>query len=379
MIAFFLGSHPELSLAELRLVFNKKELKRWLGIALFDIEKEEVSKHFFTLGGTPRYGTVIAELDDKNGIENELLEQLKVSLLSEKRKEYILSLFGVHVNKRQFHHDLKMQLAGVKYDGKFEEAQHSPAVSAHVLKRGGHEFSAIAHDKKVYVIKTEQVQDAQFWSIVDAERPSRDMKIGMLPAKLARMMINLSGVTVDGKIWDPFVGQATIAMQGAILGIPVLGTDKSRDSIEKAKQNMSWLVKKGLVSQAKHWLYPESIEKAKPDYDITGIVTEPFLGKPHFKPFSSEFLAKKEWQIINRLYGTLLQIASRSLRKGQRLVFVKPVFAFLANNGGRWYNPPLSASSEAWKVPELLKDLGSLLWVQRDNVVGREIIILEKR
>lgn len=379
MIAFFLGSHPELSLAELRIVFGKKEIKRWLGIALFDLTTEEVSGQYFKLGGVPRYGNVIAELQEEKDMAPHLLPVLKESLSKVERKEYILSLYGVHANKRMLHHDLKDQLSGVKYDGKFEEPQHAPAVSAHVLQRGGHEYSAISHEKKVYVIKTEQVQDAKFWSIIDAERPSRDMKIGMLPAKLARMMVNLTGIQSDGLLWDPFVGQATIAMQGAVLNIPVLGTDKSGLSITKAKENMTWLVKKGLVSQAKHQFYAETIEKVKLDPHVTAIATEPFLGKPHFKPFTSEFLAKKEWQTINRLYGTLLQQASRLLRKGQRLVFVKPVFAFLANNGGRWYNPPLSASPDAWKVPELLKDLGSLLWVQRDNVVGREIVILEKR
>ncbi len=379
MIAFFLGSHPEVSLAELRIIFDTKESQHLLGVAFFDIDMASANKNFFKLGGTPRYGEVVAEFQKDENFESTIISTLKTQLKDLQRKEYILSLYGVKMEKRAMHHELKSQLPGVKYDGKFEEIQHAPAVSAHVLQRGGHEFSAILSGKTVYIIKTEQVQDAKFWSIIDAERPARDMKIGMLPAKLARMMVNFTGTTNTGKVWDPFVGQGTIVMQAAVLGVPVHGTDKAQASLQKAKENMLWLVKKGLVSQAKHSLYLEPIERAKLEKTVTSIATEPFLGKARFKPFTNEFLAKREWRDISRLYGILLQVASRALHRGQRLVFVKPIFAFLAENGGRWYNPPLSMSSEAWKVPELLTDLGPLLWVQRDNVVGREIVILEKR
>lgn len=379
MIAFFLGSHPEVSLAEIRLMFGKKENLRLLGLAFFDLTVEEVSKNFFKLGGIPRFGSVVTEFEKTKDLSNTLISLLKKELKDLPKKEYILSLYGVKVEKRSMHHDFKEELPGVKYDGKFEEIQHAPAVSAHVIQRGGHEFSAVSSGETIYFIKTEQVQDAKFWSIIDIERPARDMKIGMLPAKLARMMANFTGAEPTGKIWDPFVGQGTIVMQAAVLGIPVYGTDKAQVSLQKAKENMLWLVKKGLVSQAKHKLALEPIERAKLDRTVTGIATEPFLGKARFKPFQNEFLAKREWREISRLYGVLLQVASNVLTRGQRLVFVKPIFAFLAENGGRWYNPPLSMSNEAWKVPELITDLGPLLWVQRDNVVGREIVILEKR
>ncbi|PIY17441.1 hypothetical protein CO112_02500 [Candidatus Dojkabacteria bacterium CG_4_9_14_3_um_filter_150_Dojkabacteria_WS6_41_13] len=379
MIAFFLGSHPEVSLAELRLMFGVKESSRLMGVAMFELDTMLVQNSFFKLGGVPRWGEVIAELDKNDNLENHIISAFKKQLKEATKKEYIFSLYGVKLDKKRLHHDLKDELPGSKYDGRFDEALHAPAVSEHVLKRGGQEFSAISSGNTVYIIKTIQVQDAQFWSITDAERPARDMKIGLLPAKLARMMINLSGAQATGKIWDPFVGQATIAMQAAVLGIPVLGTDKSPESIAKAKQNMQWLIRNGLVSQAKHTLYVEAIERSKADRTVTAVVTEPYLGKPRYRPFGNEFLAKREWREISRLYGTLLQVASGILHKGQCLVFIKPTFSFLAEHGGEWYNPPLPMSGEAWKVPEFLVDLGPLLWLQRDSIIGREIVVLEKR
>lgn len=382
MIVFFLGSHPEMSLAELRLVSNSREAERTNTVAFIDSLTDMGTQWFRQLGGSPKWGEVIATIEkSEKDIESKALEILKNSLKNEAKKEYVLSLYGVRLQKRSFHHTLKEMLPGVKYDGKFEELQHPPAAVEHVMKRGGHEFSLISTPTAVYCVKTLGVQDTRFWSTIDADRPARDMKIGMLPSKLARMMINVSGVVAheNGKVWDPFVGQGTIAMQAATVNVPILGTDKAPASLANAKRNMVWLVNSGLVKQAKHEFYPETIERAKLDRSITAIITEPFLGTPRYKPFTSEFLAKREWREIQRLYGSLLQVASSLLRKGQRLVFIKPVYAFLANNGGQWYNPPLSMSAEAWQVPELLKDLGSLLWIQRDSVVGREIVILEKR
>lgn len=380
MIAFFLGTHPELSLAELRLVFETRETLRYLSVALFDLDEEVVSKRFTALGGVPRYGSVLGTIPrHDNEIERKIQEVLITDLKEESRREYVISLYGVKLDKRSFHHDLKDLLSGVKYDGKFDEPQHAPATSAHVLARGGHEYSLVMIENLVYVIKTKQVQDAKFWSIIDAERPERDMKIGMLPAKLARMMINMSGAEMGGKLWDPFVGLGTVAMQAAFLGIPVHGTDKAQQSIEKSRQNMQWLIKKGLVAQAKHTLLQEPIERARVDRSISAIVTEPFLGKPRFKPFASGVLAQREWKQINRLYGNLLQIAAKTLSSGDRLVMVKPLFSFVARNGREWYNPPLAASPSVWRIPELIQDIGPLIWTHRDSVVGRQIMILEKR
>jgi len=382
MIAFFLGSHPEISLAELRLVLGAREVEKTGQVALFDVSVESGAQVFQQLGGCPRWGEVVSSFPKvEKDIEEKAIEIVRDALKNETRKEYVLSLYGVRIQKRGFHRALKGVLPGVKYDGKFEEFQHAPAAIEHVLKRGGHEFSFLPTATVVYCIKTKGVQDTSFWATIDAKRPARDMKIGMLPSKLARMMINLSGAPTQQlpKIWDPFVGQGTIAMQAATLNIPVLGTDKSPESLANAKKNMSWMVNEGLVKQAKHDFFVETIERAKLDRGVTAMVTEPYLGHMRYKPFTTEFLAKREWRDIGRLYGSLLQVASALLRKGQRLVFIKPVYAFLANNGGQWYNPPLSMSTEAWQVPELLKDLGSLLWIQRDSVVGREIVVLEKR
>jgi tRNA G10 N-methylase Trm11 len=377
MIAFFLGSHPDVSLAELRIVFGTKEALRLQTIVLFDISEELFAEKFHLLGGVPRSGSVV-ETFTKRPTTDELVAALRKSLEKVERREYVLSLFGVKVDKKTVHHDLKRSLTGVKYDGNFDEAQHSPAAVAHVIARGGKEYALLQTSNDILLIETLKVQDPKFWTVIDAERPGRDMKIGILPAKLARIMVNLTSALPGEVVWDPFIGQATIAMQAASIGIKTFGTDKSPMSIDKGKQNIEWLIQQKLAKRDMVSFAIQPIERAKANAVIAGIATEPYLGKARFKPFPSEMLAKREWKEIERLYKMLLQVAASILNKGQRIVLVKPMFAFIAKNQVEWYNPPLPMPSGSLKVPELLADLGPLLWQNRESVVGRQIVVLEK-
>ena len=70
------------------------------------------------------------------------------------------------------------------------------------------------HDK-VFIGKTVAIQDIENYTKRDYERPARDAKTGMLPPKLAQIMINLGGLTkidhdqeethaVQHTLYDPF-------------------------------------------------------------------------------------------------------------------------------------------------------------------------------
>lgn len=379
MVTFFLGAHPEVSVAELRLLLGKTEEMWNNAVAVFDIETSQAVDIFHRIGGSPKFGVVIETFETTEDFSKRFLSVMEKLLSEVTRREYVLSLYGVRLGKRDFHRELKERVDGVKYDGKFEESIHPPAACAHVMKRGGIDLSIVPAGQKAYLVQTIEVQDAKEWSRLDTERPGRNMEIGMLPMKLARIMVNFSSIQQDGRLWDPFVGQGSIVIETAMRGIPALGTDKSKQSIEKAKQTNAWAINNKFVKHGLIVLKEQPIEKADLSEVATAIVTEPYLGKPHFKPFSGEFLAKREWNDIERLYKALLQLATRVLRRGQRIVFVKPIFAYIAGRERKWYNPKIELPRDSWKVPEIIRDLGPLVWVQKDTVVGREIVILERR
>jgi len=67
------------------------------------------------------------------------------------------------------------------------------------LLASGGEHVLMGVEGKLMIGQTEAVQPYKQWSARDFGRPARDPKSGMLPPKLARLMINLSGVDPKGK------------------------------------------------------------------------------------------------------------------------------------------------------------------------------------
>jgi len=84
------------------------------------------------------------------------------------------------------------------------------------------------------------VQDIDSYSRRDYDKPFRDMQVGMLPPKLAQILINLTGVR-QGHIWDPFCGGGVLIMEGSLMGYDMLGSDIDEKTLEGAKRNMEWL------------------------------------------------------------------------------------------------------------------------------------------
>ncbi|MBI4099700.1 methyltransferase domain-containing protein [Candidatus Microgenomates bacterium] len=140
--------------------------------------------------------------------------------------------------------------------------------------------------------KTIWVQDFEAWNRRDYGRPAVDPHIGMLPPKVARMMVNVSR---GQNILDPFCGVGTILAEALTLGLSTIGADINPDQITKTKKNLDWLGKTCPLylcdaRQIATKLAPASID---------AIVTEPFLGpadQPALEKLYLESLAN--WQKI---------------------------------------------------------------------------------
>lgn len=122
-------------------------------------------------------------------------------------------------------------------------------------------------------------------TLLDRGIPSSDPKAGMLPPKLARMMVNVAlGQTSDKEVIvvDPFCGSGRVLLEALVLGYPVLGNDMERAQMASSKKNINWLeTQKSLIEKM-------------PDFDLLVgdarsfrgprkphvIVTEPWLGPP---------------------------------------------------------------------------------------------------
>ena len=71
-----------------------------------------------------------------------------------------------------------------------------------------------------------------------------------LPHRLARLMINLSGVRPPAKLVDPCCGAGTILLEGADMGYEVTGYDINYKMCQASRKNLSYFGLKGEVIQA---------------------------------------------------------------------------------------------------------------------------------
>lgn len=150
--------------------------------------------------------------------------------------------------------------------------------SRFVLPREGTELSSVVVKKQKLVefliaggftAKTIWVQDFESWNRRDYDRPAVEAHIGMLPPKVARMMVNISQ---KFSIHDPFCGVGTIVAEAAVLGLNVSGSDIDPDQVARTQKNLEWLGRKAevFVCDAR-----KISHKVKP---VDAIVTEADLG-----------------------------------------------------------------------------------------------------
>lgn len=104
------------------------------------------------------------------------------------------------------------------------------------------EFCILSDDGVLIIGKTRWIHDADDWTLRDREKPYHDIKRGMLPPKVARIMANLACQGQQGlSLSDPFCGTGTVLTEAALIGCTTLyGSDTNLDSVDGTTRNMTW-------------------------------------------------------------------------------------------------------------------------------------------
>lgn len=405
MLFFILGSHPELSIAEIAAVIGKKsDFSRANSTVLFLDEPELFPETLQNrLGGTSKIGRIIAEMTDWN------LEEatgLIAAFFPQKsaRFDFGLSVYDagnpslagkLRGEQKKLGMELKKTLKEtgkpVRYVSSKEPALSSVIVETNRLLDSGGEFALFATKDGVLIGQTETVQDFEAWSKRDYGRPERDPKSGMLPPKLARMMVNLAGVNPEGAaLLDPFCGSGTVLMEAALLGFPrLIGCDILRKAVKDTRKNMAWLNEHFGTNQE-----PQLFEQAAETLENTiqdrvdAVVTETYLGPPRK---GTETAARTEETMgqLTRMYADSFKAIYAVMKTGATAVIAFPAYAERGSEAVRTL--PLRRALERLgfaienalpdSLPAKMKYLsrqGGLLYHRKGQRVGREILILKK-
>jgi tRNA G10 N-methylase Trm11 len=287
---FTLGNHPALSADEIRSRLKLQnieftEIAQVQDFFVVELSTEIDVKHLIEmLGGTIKIGKIVGNVQSVKDVENEAL-----GLIPHKdtKVNFGISTHNASINALQFGKSLKRELKQKEVKARFVQSKVNPLSSVIVqtnkLLTTGIEIVIMKTDTEFLLGQTLVVQPFETYGKLDFGRPSRDPQSGMLPPKLAQIMLNLAEVAPESAIYDPFCGSGTILQQSLLQGqSKLIGSDSSRKAVQDTHDNLSWLSEE----TGKSYNYDvftheitEPNERVKPS-SMQAIVTEPFLGPP---------------------------------------------------------------------------------------------------
>lgn len=289
------------------------------------------------LGGTVKIGTELGNNLTKKKLEEKIIDELKTI---KGKKTFGLSYYGDNKydlkNIQSFGLGLKRKLKQanrpVRYVQNRELILSSAVVKNNKLITTGREFLiAINHNNEFSLAKTLAIQPFAQFSQRDYGRPERDDNSGLLPPKLAMMMINLAQAEKSDAILDPFCGSGTILSEAGLLGYDnLIGNDISLKAISDTKKNLAWICQNYNLTNKNFALYQQDITKSnnnlKPN-SINAIITEPYLGQP-LKGNETKQQLIKQSQELKELYLAAFAQFKISLKKKGVVIFIIPRFKY---------------------------------------------------
>ena len=326
-------------------------------------EAKELIKN---LGGTIKIGRIIEKISKADVFKASLKELEKAPKKS--KFNFGISVYGkININTYKLGLELKtiLKKAGVscRLVTSRDKNLSSVVVEQNKLVSSGRELVFIADGKNIWFGVTEAVQPFKELSHRDFGRPARDDKSGMLPPKLAQMMINLSKGKLNEILLDPFCGSGTILTEAMLMGYEkIIGTDISEKAISDSQKNIDWIKREfPNFSQVEvKALDAKNVSKEFKANSVGAIITETYLG-----PQRGKFDIKKVTADLHRLYSQVLEECLIILKPGHRIVMVLPIF--------RHERQQLSL-----QAPNGMKKIQSFIYGRENQNVWREIVIFEK-
>ena len=354
--AFVLGREQEICLEELKSVLGRFgvyfDIFRISGNVVFakveNFSDQDVIEMIRVLGGTIKIYELTSSLGNNITMQvSDLIANLKSGATS--KVDFGISCYNKRFTRQQinsFALGAKKKLKG-KLSLRFVEAKDGLELSSiQTLKNNladkGVEFGIF--DEEIGILVS--LNNPEEWNVRDYEKPASDKYSGMVPPKLARMMVNLAlaesriqnlessknSIKLNSKysilntkrppvVVDPFCGSGNILMEALMLGCDVIGSDNSLKAVRDTEDNLEWLKSKILSSKLKtirsEILFPkfEIFHADATKYDFRqlaigdkqlAVVCEPYLGEP--KKFKTSFNATVgEYKKINDLYVDFLR------------------------------------------------------------------------
>jgi tRNA G10 N-methylase Trm11 len=387
------GRQPAMGHAELESLYGAEKI-RPVGSegSLVDIDPADIN--FARLGGMVKFCKVLTTLDTVNwaDIDSFLIETSPHHFkhLSEGKLKIGISVYGLSLSPSQIQKTaLRLKKAGKESGQSIRIIPNKEKVlnSATVLYNGltkkmGWELVFLRDGQKTIVAQSIAVQDIDAYRRRDHERPFRDPKVGMLPPKLAQIIINLAIGNTDPEkeqvdVFDPFCGTGVLLQEALLMNCRVLGADIDERMVKYSQSNIEWL--QGHISN-KGRLLKVFLGDATKGSDWSGeanyIATETYLGRP-FSSVPDRQILNNVVQDVNMIHKKFLQNVARQTHPGFRMCIAVP--AWKTKNG--FLHLPVLDSLEKLgynRVSFVHANNNDLIYHRPNQIVARELIVLQR-
>jgi len=386
MLIAILGRQNKLSLAELEAKFGADKIKTvTYEAAILDVDDIEQAK----LGGTLKVARLLTTLPNSRleDVYKYLINHIPDHLqyLPEGKLKLGISLYGFdfkaksHLQKLL---EIKKVIKGTRRSIRMIENKKSALSSAQVLYNKltselGWELLLIRSGRDVILAQTISVQDIDEYSRRDYDRPARDARVGMLPPKLAQIMINLATRDqTSGTVYDPFCGTGVVLQEAHLMGFDVTGSDLEPRMIKYTAKNLEWLDEQ---AKPKFLQAGDATSFQLPD-KVDFIASEMFLGKPLTKepnPANLDNLLDENRELLQ---NTLANLAPQ-LQAGTTICMAIPAWkqakkfiSVIDDQANVDYLEKLGYTFVSFKHVSA----NDLLYARSDQIVGRRLLVLRR-
>ncbi|HXY17934.1 MAG TPA: hypothetical protein VEH48_00745 [Candidatus Nitrosopolaris sp.] len=387
-----LGRQPALGLAELESLYGPEHIQPLSGTALLDLEAGDIN--FKRLGGCIKVAKVLASLPGAgwNDIKKYLLENVPKHLAHAPAGKFTLGLsfYGLappvtEINKLAL--DIKRASGRPLRVVPNKSATLNSAQVLHnkLTSKGAWELLLVKNGQRTILAQTFFVQDIEAYGARDQARPKRDARVGMLPPKLAQIIINLAAGPLDHEIenktkirvLDPFCGTGVVLQEALLMGYSVLGSDIEPRLVGYSEENLKWLVARQPKIEGNVALEAADATSATwPRFTTVG--SEVYLGRPLAK-LPEPAKLKEIISDVDTIIKKFLKNLAPQLKSGRPVCLALP--AWRQPNGQLIKLPIIDQLTDMGYNYMDLKHVGrqDLVYFREDQVVARQLIRIARK
>ncbi len=406
-----LGRQPAIGLAELESLYGPAVIRR-VGEHVAVVDVDPCLLAFDRLGGSIKFCKLLTTLDttDWHQIEKFLrtASPEHSKSMPEGKMQLGLSVIDLDVNLRQLQASGLTLKKVIRKTGrsvrlvpnKELELNSAQVLHNHLTGVTGWELVIIRDGDKTIIAQTVKVQDINSYTYRDRERPKRDARVGMLPPKLAQIIVNLAvgqlpeellasicdipadspvpRPMIEQTVLDPFCGTGVVLQEAGLMGYHSYGTDLEPRMIDYSDKNLAWLGEHYSLAPACSRLEVGDATSYQWKAPINFVASETYLGRPFTDRPSGEILSQTAAD-CNLIIKKFLKNIHAQIEPGTRLCLAIPAWRIGPND---FKHLPLI---------DQIEDLGynrvsfehvsseDLIYFREDQIVARQLIVITRK